>query len=119
MARVLIVDDASLARRIMRRTLTAAGHEVVAEASDGYGALREYEQCKPDIVMMDVTMPELDGVAASKQLLEIDPTARVIIVTSINRETVVQETIKHGVAAYVIKPYQGENLIRAIDEALD
>jgi len=118
MARVLIVDDAALARRIMRNALCAGGHEVAGEASTGGAAIREYEAQRPDLVMMDVTMPGMDGLEASKRILELDSSARIIMVTSINREGVVRESLRSGVSAYLVKPYNSEKLLRAVDRAL-
>ena len=118
MARVLIVDDAALARRIMRNALLAAGHEVAGEASTGSGAVREYEAHRPDLVMMDVTMPEMDGLEASKRILLVDSGARIVMVTSINREDVVRESLRSGASGYLVKPYNPEKLLRAVDRAL-
>jgi two-component system, chemotaxis family, chemotaxis protein CheY len=118
MARVMIVDDTTLARRIMRNTLVSAGHEVVAEANSGETALDAYSTHKPDVVTMDVTMSGIDGIEASRRILAAHSDARVIMVTSLAREAIVQESLRSGVAAFVIKPFKPHQLLSAVDRVL-
>lgn len=117
MARVMIVDDANLARRIMRMTLSSAGHEVVCEAATGADAIREYECHRPDVVMMDVTMPEMDGMEAARQILVQDPSARIVMVTSICSEEVVRESYRAGVTAFLVKPFKSDRLLNVVTSA--
>lgn len=118
MARVMIVDDTTLARRIMRNALTSGGHEVVAEASNGEAAVQVYSAHKPDVVTMDVTMPGIDGVEASRRILAAHSDARVIMVTSVAREAVVRESLRTGALAFVVKPYKPHQILTAVDRVL-
>ena len=115
MARVMIVDDAVLARKIMRNVLTNGGHDVVGEIGSGDTALETFRQLKPDLVMMDVTMPGKDGVTAGRDILSEIPEAKIVIVSSIHRESVVRDSLGSGVAGYIIKPYTTERILETVD----
>lgn len=118
MARVLVADDAAVARRILRTILTEAGHEVVSEAATGAEAIDAYRQLRPDLVMMDVTMPQVDGIEAARQIISEFPTARVVIVTSIQSEAMVRRSVEAGVAAYVLKPFTAARIAELTDDVL-
>ena len=118
MARVMIVDDAMLARRIMRNVLSEAGHDIVDEAGDGAKAVEGYREHKPDVVLMDITMPDLNGVDAAHQILTEYPEARIVMVTSVNRELTVRESVAAGVAAYIVKPYRAETVVNTLERVL-
>jgi two-component system chemotaxis response regulator CheY len=118
MAKVMIADDAALARKILKNILLDAGHNVVCEAADGARAVEAYRRHRPDVVMMDVTMPELDGLDASRKILAEFPDARVVMVTSINSEASIHQAVDAGAAAYVVKPYRPASIVTAINRAL-
>ncbi len=118
MASVMIVDDAMLARRIMRNILNEAGHDVVGEAADGAKGVEAYREHKPDVVLMDVTMPELNGVDAAQQILTEFPEARIVMVTSVNREVTVRKSVSAGVAAYIVKPYKADTVVNTLERVL-
>ena len=113
MAKVLVVDDAEFLRVRISKMLTSNGHEIV-EAENGLKAIDVYQSSRPDIVLMDVTMPELDGLGALKQIRTLDPHAKVIMLTAIGQESVVLEAIKSGARDFVVKPFQQERVLGAI-----
>ena len=118
MATVLIVDDTMLARRILKNILCEAGHEIVAEAGNGAEAVEAFREHRPDVVLMDITMPQLDGVHASRQILSEFPEARVVMVTSVNREATVRESLHAGAAGYIIKPYKADTVVDTLMRVL-
>jgi two-component system chemotaxis response regulator CheY len=118
MARVLVVDDAAFMRKVLTDALTAGGHEVVGEAGDGDAALAAYRDLRPDLVTLDITMPQKDGLAALRELIELDPAARVVICSALGQETKVLDAIKSGAKDFVVKPFERERLLAAVDKAL-
>ena len=98
MVTVLIVDDSRTSRRFLRNMLTEAGYEVVAEAVDGEDGMKKYEEFKPDIVTMDITMPKLDGIDAVSEILKINPAAKIVMVTAAGQKTNIEEALKRGAA---------------------
>lgn len=103
MARILVVDDAAFQRVRLRMHLESAGHQVF-EAPNGREGLAVYEREKPDAVLMDVTMPELDGIAALRAIMAGDPGARVIMVTAMGQQAVVMDAIRAGARDFIVKP---------------
>jgi len=118
MARVLVVDDAAFMRKVLTDALLAGGHEVVGEAGDGDAALAAYRELRPDLVTLDITMPNKDGLAALRELMELDPAARVVICSALGQETKVLGAIKAGAKDFVVKPFERERLLAAVDKAL-
>lgn len=118
MARVLVVDDAAFMRKVLTDALLAGGHEVVGEAGDGDAALAAYRELAPDLVTLDITMPEKDGLATLRELVEIDPAARVVICSALGQETKVLEAIKAGAKDFVVKPFERGRLLSAVEKAL-
>ena len=119
MARVMIADDAAVARRITKNMLLEGGHEVIFEARDGVEAVNAYRKFRPDLLLMDVTMPNMDGVAAAKRILEDFPKARIVIVTSLGGETIVQKSLDAGVSGYLLKPFRVEGVLKTVERALN
>jgi two-component system chemotaxis response regulator CheY len=117
MAKVLVVDDAAFMRMRCGRFLAARGHEVV-EAGDGATAVKMYRESRPDAVLMDVTMPRMDGLTALKEIRRIDPAARVAMVTAMGQPGIVVEALKSGARDFVTKPFEAERLIAALDRIL-
>lgn len=106
-AKALVVDDAAFMRVVLKDILLQNGlASEVYEASDGLMAVEAYKKIKPDIVTMDVNMPKADGVAALKAILQIDPRAKVVMVTSVEQKHIVQDAMKHGAKDYVVKPFE-------------
>lgn len=106
-AKALVVDDAAFMRVVLKDILLQNGlASEVYEASDGLMAVEAYKKIKPDIVTMDVNMPKADGVVALKAILQIDPRAKVVMVTSVEQKHIVQDAMKHGAKDYVVKPFE-------------
>ena len=118
MARMLVVDDAAFMRKVLSDALTAGGHEVVGEAADGNQAVAQYQELRPDLTTLDITMPDKDGLAALRELIALDPEARVIICSALGQEAKVLEAIKIGAKDFVVKPFDAERLLGAVAKAL-
>jgi len=117
-ARILIVDDAAFMRMILKDLLTKHGFEVVAEAENGYVAIEKYLEVSPDLVMMDVTMPEMDGLTALKAIMQKDPKARIVMCTAMGQQSMVISAIAAGATDFVVKPFKPDRIIEAINKAL-
>ena len=117
MAKILIVDDAEFLRVRISKMLVSGGHEVI-EADNGLNAVNTYKSAKPDAVLMDITMPEMDGLAALKEIRAADSNARVVMLTALGQESVVMEAIKSGAKDFVVKPFDPERVLAAITKAL-
>lgn len=113
MALVLVVDDAQFMRMRLNKLLTDGGHQVV-EAGNGLEALEQYEQHKPDVVMMDITMPEMDGLTALKELKKRHPDAKVIMCSALGQQSAVLEAIKSGASDFIVKPFEPERVLQAV-----
>lgn len=113
-ARILIAEDEAHIRSLINLIVTSLGAEVVAEAPDGEQALSLYKQNKPDMVILDINMPKLDGVEVLKQIMAIDPQALVVMLTSLNAIDVVKECIDNGAWNYILKNTTAEELHKAI-----
>jgi two-component system chemotaxis response regulator CheY len=118
MARVLIVDDAAFMRKVLADALAEGGHEVVGEAADGNEAVELYRELRPDVTTLDITMPEKDGMAALREILGLDPAARVIMCSALGQESKVLESIKAGARDFVVKPFQTDRVLDAVGKAL-
>ncbi len=118
MARVLVVDDAAFMRKLVTDALTKGGHEVVGEAGNGVEAVSRFQELKPDLVTLDITMPEKDGLAALQDIITLDPGARVIMCSALGQESKVLESIKIGAKDFVVKPFQPDRVIGAVEQAL-
>jgi two-component system, chemotaxis family, chemotaxis protein CheY len=118
MARVLIVDDAAFMRKMLSDALTGGGHEVVGEAGNGAEAVERFQELRPDLTTLDITMPEKDGLQALKEILSFDPAARVVMCSALGQESKVLESIKAGAKDFVVKPFQAERVLDAVGKAL-
>lgn len=118
MARVLIVDDAAFMRMMIKDILEKNGFEVVGEASNGIKAVEMYKKEKPDIVTMDITMPDMDGIEAVKQIKAFDPAAKVIMCSAMGQQTMVMDAIRAGARDFIVKPFQADRVLEAIKKAL-
>jgi len=117
MPRILVVDDALFMRTTLKKTLTDAGFDVVGEAENGQLAVESYQALKPDVVMMDITMPVMDGLTALKEIRKIAPTAKVIMCTALGQERSVMDALQSGARDYLIKPFKPEKVIEAVKKA--
>ncbi|MBP2029993.1 two-component system chemotaxis response regulator CheY [Methanohalophilus levihalophilus] len=118
MPKVLIVDDTAFMRKLMKNILFGAGFDVAGEAENGKMAVEMYQQIKPDIVTMDVVMPEMTGIDALKNIKSIDGNAKVVMCTAIGQEKIVKTAIKLGAKGYIIKPFQAPKVIEEIKKVL-
>lgn len=117
-AKILIVDDATFMRMILKKMLIENGFEVVGEAENGQKAIEKYRELKPDIVTLDITMPELDGISAAKEILKQDPDARIIMCSAMGQQAMVVDAIKAGAKDFIVKPFQVERVIESIKKVL-
>lgn len=118
MARVLIVDDAAFMRMMIKDILEKNGFEVVGEASNGLKGVELYKSEKPDIVTMDITMPEMDGIEAVKAIKAFDPAAKVIMCSAMGQQTMVMDAIRAGARDFIVKPFQSDRVLEAIKKVL-
>ena len=116
--RILIVDDAAFMRMMIKDILTKNGYEVVAEAADGAQAVEKYKETQPDLVTMDITMPEMDGITALKEIKKINPNAKVIMCSAMGQQAMVIDAIQAGAKDFIVKPFQADRVIEAIQKAL-
>lgn len=116
-ARILVVDDSAFARVRTSRALVAVGHEVI-EADNGRRAIEMYAEHRPDLVLLDITMPEMDGLEALAELLRADPAARVAMLTAVGHQAVVLEAIKGGARDFLVKPVEPARLLAVVDRLL-
>jgi two-component system chemotaxis response regulator CheY len=117
MARVLVVDDAVFMRKLVTDALASGGHEVVGEAANGQEAVDRYQELKPEVVTLDITMPEKDGLAALKEIVALDPSARVVMCSALGQESKVLDAIKAGAKDFIVKPFQPDRVLGAIEKA--
>jgi two-component system chemotaxis response regulator CheY len=118
MARVLVVDDAAFMRKMVSDALAKGGHEVVGEAGNGLEAISQFQALKPDLMTLDITMPEKDGLAALADIMAADPSAKVVMCSALGQESKVLEAIKLGAKDFVVKPFQPDRVIEAVGKAL-
>ncbi|MDR3354949.1 MAG: response regulator [Synergistaceae bacterium] len=116
--RVLIVDDAAFMRMMLRDILAKNGFEIAGEAENGKTAVQMYNELKPDVVTMDITMPEMDGIAAVKEIKAADPEAKVVMVSAMGQQAMVIEAIRSGAADFIVKPFQPDRVLEALGKAL-
>jgi two-component system chemotaxis response regulator CheY len=118
MPSVLIADDAAFMRMMLKNVLTEAGYEVVGEAENGAVAVSRYRELNPDLTTMDITMPEMDGLAALKEIRSADPAARVVMCSAMGQQSMVIESIQAGAKDFIVKPFQPDRVLEAVQKAL-
>ncbi|HEV7918540.1 MAG TPA: response regulator [Solirubrobacterales bacterium] len=118
MATVLIADDSMFMRKRLGDILTGEGHDVVAEAEDGDEAIMLFRQFQPELVMLDITMPERNGLGALNHIMSLSPEAKVVMCSALGEESVVNECIETGAKAFVVKPFDPEQVLEAVGTAL-
>ena len=118
MARVLVVDDAAFMRKMVSDALASGGHEVVGEAGNGEEAIDRFQELKPEITTLDITMPGKDGLEALKEIVAMDPSARVVMSSALGQESKVLEAIKAGAKDFVVKPFEPARVLDAVTKAL-
>jgi two-component system chemotaxis response regulator CheY len=116
--KILIVDDAAFMRMMIKDILIKNGYEVVGEASDGLQAIEKYKELQPELVTMDITMPEMDGITALREIKKIDPNAKVIMCSAMGQQAMVIDAIQAGAKDFIVKPFQADRVIEAIKKTL-
>jgi len=116
--RILIVDDAAFMRMMIKDILTKNGYHVVGEAQDGRQAVEKYKELQPDLVTMDITMPEMDGIQALKLIREYDPNAKVIMCSAMGQQAMVIDAIQAGAKDFIVKPFQADRVIEAVKKTV-
>ncbi|WP_066173057.1 response regulator [Bacillus marinisedimentorum] len=116
--KVLIVDDAAFMRMMIKDILSKNGYEIVAEAADGQQALDLYKEHTPDLVTMDITMPEMDGITSLKEIKKINPDAKVIMCSAMGQQAMVIDAIQAGAKDFIVKPFQADRVIEAVSKTV-
>ncbi len=115
---VLICDDAAFMRMMIKDILTKNGYTVAGEAENGAKAVEKYNETKPDLVLMDITMPEMDGIQALKKIREGDPNATVIMCSAMGQQAMVIEAIQSGAKDFIVKPFQADRVLEAVKKVV-
>ena len=118
MATILITDDSSFMRMQLKNNLENLGHEVVGEAENGLDAIQKYQELQPDLVTMDITMPEMSGVEAVKGIIEINPEAKIIMCSAMGQQSMVLDAIKVGAKDFIVKPFTPERIKEAVGKLI-
>ncbi len=114
MAKILLVDDAAFMRKVIKDTLSKAGYTDLHEAVDGADAVEKYNSLKPDLVLMDITMPNMDGLEALKAIRAADANANVVMCSAMGQETMVIDAIRSGAKDFIVKPFKGERVLKTV-----
>ena len=116
---ILICDDAAFMRMMIKDILTKNGYNIAGEAENGAKAVEKYNELKPDLVLMDITMPEMDGIQALKKIKETDPNASVIMCSAMGQQAMVIESIQSGAKDFIVKPFQADRVLEAVQKVVD
>jgi two-component system chemotaxis response regulator CheY len=116
---ILVVDDLAFIKIVLRDILEKSGFRVVGEASNGEEAIRLYQEKRPDVVLMDITMPGMDGLTALKRIREFDPAARVIICSALGQQRLIVQAIQLGARDFIVKPFQPQRVVSALKKVLN
>lgn len=115
---ILICDDAAFMRMMIKDILTKNGYNVAGEAENGARAVEKYNELKPDLVLMDITMPEMDGIQALKKIKENDPSALIIMCSAMGQQAMVIESIQAGAKDFIVKPFQADRVLEAVQKVV-
>ncbi|SHJ02928.1 response regulator [Thermoclostridium caenicola] len=118
MASILIVDDAAFMRMMIKDILTKNGYTVIGEAENGLKAVEKYKELNPDLVIMDITMPEMDGIQAVKQIKSLNSAAKIIMCSAMGQQAMVIESIQAGARDFIVKPFRAERVIEAVKKVV-
>jgi two-component system chemotaxis response regulator CheY len=117
-ANILIADDLSFMRMIQKEILIERGYTIAGEASDGIQAVEQFRTLRPDLVLLDITMPNMNGLEAMRKIFSIDPHARVIMCSALGQQNLIVEAIKAGVKDFIVKPFKPDRILSAVEKAL-
>ena len=118
MYKILLVDDAGFLRRMIKNYLSKAGYGEFVEGADGQQAVALYQQEKPDLVIMDITMPNMDGIQALGEIMKVDPKAKVIMCSAMGQESMVMDAIRLGAMDFIVKPFKQERIVQTVNKVL-
>ena len=118
MKRVMVCDDAAFMRMMIKDILVKNGYEIAAEAENGLKAVERYLEAKPDLVLMDITMPEVDGIEAVRRIKALDSNANVIMCSAMGQQAMVIEAIQAGAKDFIVKPFQGDRVLEAVRKVI-
>lgn len=120
MGTVMVVDDASFMRAVLKKIILQSGHEVIAESSNGDEAISVFQNSKPDLVLMDIVMPPgpkaKDGIEALKQIVAANPTAKIVMCSSMGQQALIAEALKSGAKDFVVKPFQPQKVMEVLSK---
>ncbi len=114
--KIMVVDDAPVIRMMLKDILIHHGYEIVAEAENGAEAVEKYKSLKPDLMTLDITMPEKDGIQALEEILAFDPQAKVVMVTAIDQRDSLMKAIRLGAVDYIVKPFEDDRVVSAVNK---
>lgn len=115
---ILIVDDAAFMRMMIRDVLTKNGYEVVGEAENGQKAIEKFKEVDPELTIMDITMPEVDGIQAVREIKKVSPDAKVVMCSAMGQQAMVIEAIQAGARDFIVKPFQADRVIEAVKKVI-
>ena len=118
LARIMIADDSESIRMVLKDIISIGKHQCVSEASNGFEAIEQFKKTNPDLVLLDMAMPKIDGLQVLKELTTIQPTAKVIMITASDDQNTIRQCVKEGASAYILKPFNFEDVLRKITEVL-
>ena len=118
MAKILTVDDAAFMRKVIKDTLSKAGYTEIFEAEDGAMAVEKYNELKPDLVLMDITMPNMDGLEALKAIRGSDPNANVVMCSAMGQESMVMDAVRSGAKDFIVKPFKPDRVLKTVSTIL-
>lgn len=116
MAKILVVDDAAFMRQMLKVILETAGHEIVCEAVNGVEAVEKYKAYRPDVVTLDITMPEMEGIEALRRIRQVDPNAKVIMCSAMGQQKLIVEAIQLGARDFIVKPFQSQRVLETVSK---
>lgn len=118
MAKVMICDDAAFMRMMIKDILVKNGYEIAAEAENGLKAVEQYPEAKPDLVLMDITMPEVDGIEAVRRIKTLDSNANIIMCSAMGQQAMVIEAIQAGAKDFIVKPFKADRVLEAVRKVI-
>ena len=118
MAKIMLFDDAAFMRMMVKNALTKSGYDNFVEAQDGAEAVKKYEEESPDMVIMDITMPNMDGLQALKKIREAHPDAKIVMCTAMGQEGMVVDAIKSGARDFIVKPFNADRIVQTVNTIL-
>ena len=115
---ILVCDDAAFMRMMIKDILSKNGYNVAGEAENGLVAIEKYKEVSPDLVLMDITMPEMDGISAVKEIRKVDPNAKIVMCSAMGQQAMVIEAIQAGARDFIVKPFQADRVLEAVRKAV-